>query len=234
MTSLAFTDGCTLTYKRPPSYPYYSRMYPLLMRSYATIIVTYLNEISLEEKVSPIYSSPSSLSRTQPNTTLYILLQNAATVFAYWHLSAGKIALIEEHYSTHWEELRPTLRLYDITGLSFDGTRAYAVRQLPVQEQSCCYIEGVKQGRTFAADLGIWNQDEQFIPLIRSNEITTPCMESLDVSISSVDNYDSTFNQLLEAPMPPYGYDQFSAYTVYSPIPLLTKKMETATGGNRT
>jgi hypothetical protein len=161
------------------------------------------------------------------------MLQNAATIFAYWHLSAGKIALTQEHFGRHWEELRPTLRLNDISGSSSDGIRAYAFRQIPVQEQSCCYIEGLKQGRTYAADLGIWNQQDQFIPLIRSNEITIPYMEGLDVCISSVDNCDSSSNQLLEATMPPYGYDQFSAYTVYSPSPLLTKKKrESAMGGS--
>jgi hypothetical protein len=134
-----------------------------------------------------------------------------------WHLSPAKIDLIHEHYGTDWQFMRPFLRLYDITGLSFDGGQARELRQISVKGLSSCHIQGLKPGRTYIADLGIWNRQDQFLPLIRSNRITIPSAMCMD---------DNPFSQEVissQSILPirrlfPHDYDHFSTYTVYTPV----------------
>jgi hypothetical protein len=116
-----------------------------------------------------------------------------------------------------WQYMRPFLRLYDISGLKFDGTEALELRQISVRNTSSCYIHSLKMGRTYIADLGIWTRQDQFVPLIRSNRITFPSAEGMDAAASSPDMNSPSPAVLANGQLQPH-YDYFSAYTVYTPI----------------
>jgi hypothetical protein len=154
-------------------------------------------------------------------------LRDTNALFAQWQLSPAKINLIHEHYGTDWQYMRPFLRLYDITGLSFDGGQARELRQISVKSLSSCLIQGLKLGRTYIADLGIWNRQDHFLPLIRSNRITIPSAISIydDLSSQEVSSCQPIFSggRLL-----PHNYDHFSAYTVYTPV-FRSKKQQNPT-----
>lgn len=172
------------------------------------------------------YLSPT---RQTERNTFHLLLQNAAALFAYWHLDARKIALIHEHFGCDWTELGPSIRLYDITGLPFDGSKSNEILQVSVKEQTSCYIHGLKQGRVYIADFGIWNKEKQFLPLLRSNCISTPWDEN---SKTSVDNFISLDDAHLGSMLLPSDYNQFSAYTIYPLTNDLRKKTDADTGVN--
>ncbi|SEC53934.1 protein of unknown function [Paenibacillus sp. GP183] len=148
---------------------------------------------------------------------LNLQLREPNALFAVWQLSPAKIDLIHEHYGTDWQYLRPFLRLYDITGLSFDGGQAHELRQLSVKGLSSCWIQNLKLGRTYLADLGIWNREDRFLPLIRSNRITIPSVMGMDEDLISQEGFCSTSIFPNGRLLPP-DYIDFSAYTVYSPI----------------
>jgi hypothetical protein len=160
---------------------------------------------------------------------LYLLPRNRTELFAYWYVTAPKLSLIEEHYGRNWLELQPSLRLYDITGLGFGVRDALDIRQIPVEAESACYIQGLTSDRMYIADLGFSNQQDLFIPLVRSNRVTLPFA---GVTASSVDNFETLTIIHPTGPLLPYGYDQFSAYTLYSLIPSSLKKADSRTGGD--
>jgi hypothetical protein len=144
-------------------------------------------------------------------------LREPNALFAEWQLSPAKIDLIHEHYGTDWQYMRPFLRLYDITGLSFDGGQARELRQISVKGLSSCYIQGLKLGRTYISDLGIWNRQDQFLPLIRSNRITIHSAMGMDEDLFSQEVY-SIQSIFPSGRLLPHDYDHFSAYTVYTPV----------------
>lgn len=161
-----------------------------------------------------------SLIRTEPSfdrtkrDTLHLLVQSPTSLLAYWQLSDRKNAMVLEHFSAEWRTLRPTLRLYDITGIAFfDGSKAKSLHDFPLPEGESCFLSGLQQGLCYIADLGIWNKQDQFIPLLRSNSVSTLHAEGLDDE-SGGDTLANAYSYTL---IKPCEYGQFSAYTVYAP-----------------
>ncbi|MBP1993583.1 DUF4912 domain-containing protein [Paenibacillus eucommiae] len=166
----------------------------------------------------------SSLSSRTERNTLFLLLQNVTTLFAYWRLTPSKIAMILEHFGSDWLSLQPTLRLYTMTGIALDSNPARVTRQLPLYEQDSCYIQELKQGQTYVAELGIWNKQSQFIPLMRSNSIVLPAADHKfsplkPISSDELDIDHVVYGHFLSGEVEttlPDEYDRFSAYTIYS------------------
>jgi hypothetical protein len=156
------------------------------------------------------------------NDTLCLLVQNPTTLYAYWELSERKRSLVDQHYNADWRELQPTLRLYDVTGLSFDGSASGAVRQYKLEGYDSCYLGELEADRAYVADLGIWNRYEQFIPLLRSNTVHTPstCARKLEADIPA--SKETSILIIL-----PVEYPQFSAYSLYA-----ARKPKAAGGGD--
>jgi hypothetical protein len=67
-----------------------------------------------------------------------------------------------------------TVRLYDVTGVDFDGMNANSFYDIPVMERiGSCYID-VSPEKEFIADIGIINFLGTFFTVIRSNRVSTP------------------------------------------------------------
>jgi hypothetical protein len=67
-----------------------------------------------------------------------------------------------------------TVRLYDVTGVDFDGTNANSFYDIPVMERiGSCYID-VSPEKEFIADIGIINFIGTFFTITRSNRVSTP------------------------------------------------------------
>jgi hypothetical protein len=145
------------------------------------------------------------------NDTLCLLVRNPTTLYAYWELSERKRSLVDQHYNADWRELQPTLRLYDVTGLSFDGSASGTIRQYRLEGRDSCYVGELEADRAYVADLGIWNRYGQFIPLLRSNTVHTPsiCARKLEADIPA--SKDTSILIIL-----PVEYPLFSAYSLYA------------------
>lgn len=170
-----------------------------------------------KEKVSRISTStPTVHADYTDRDTLHLLVQSPFVLFAYWQLSSRKAAMIHEHFGKDWLALQPGLRIYDVTGLSFDGSAANEAWELPLPQGESCFLQGFRPSRHYAADLGIMNGHGQFLPLLRSNTVMTPAGAKETASAPSLPEG----NALSAAPLAftlikPFSYDQFSAYSVY-------------------
>ncbi len=120
--------------------------------------------------------------------------------------------MVQEHFAVDWPVLQPTLRIYDISGLSFDGSSANEVSELPLPEGESCFLSGFRPGATYVADLGVKGDHGHFMPLLRSNTVQTPPADALHPQPFAPVPQPVVFRLIK-----PIHYDQFSAYSVYLP-----------------
>jgi len=105
---------------------------------------------------------------------LVLLARDPYWLYAYWEVTATKIA---EFTSTHsaWETSWPVLRVYDVTGIAFNGENANKHIDIGINDQADnWHINTGEPDRAFCVDLGRQFPDGRFITLLRSNTVTTP------------------------------------------------------------
>ena len=67
------------------------------------------------------------------------------------------------------------LRVYDVTGLDFNGANAHRSVDLEISEEANnWYINVWAADRAYCVDLGLRYPDGTFVTLVRSNIVTTP------------------------------------------------------------
>jgi len=86
-------------------------------------------------------------------------------LFIYWEVS-------EDTLAGHKGNI--TIRLYDVTGVDFDGMNANSYLDLIVDKRIGDLYLDVHPGRDYVADIGVKDPLGIFIPMARSNKATTP------------------------------------------------------------
>ncbi|MGG1514242.1 DUF4912 domain-containing protein [Paenibacillus oryzisoli] len=163
--------------------------------------------------MSPILT-PACANSLQPNT-LRLLLQTPDVLFAYWQLSAVKERMIEVHFDKPWRELAPALRF------CMETAEEASWLELPLPDGEACFLTGFHAGAFVSADLGIYNTEGQFLPLLRSNRLQLPGTGSVKAAAQHAQDGRLT---VLYTPQPlslaqgkPLASEFFSAYSVYYP-----------------
>lgn len=153
--------------------------------------------------------------------TLHLLIQSPTVLFVYWQLSGRKKNMIQEHFDKDWKALQPTLRFYHVADLPIDSHQADSVSELHLPHGESCFLSGFHPGQRYFADLGIVNEQGQFLPLLRSNTILTPPIDTNQEFPSHLITNDQlvTYRPMAVSfqPMTPEANEHFSAYSVYSP-----------------
>jgi hypothetical protein len=86
-------------------------------------------------------------------------------LFTFWEVREDTLAIYTGNL---------TVRLYDVTGVDFDGTNANSYYDITVNERiGSSYID-VSPEKEFIADIGIINFLGTFFTIIRSNRVSTP------------------------------------------------------------
>ncbi|MQL52017.1 DUF4912 domain-containing protein [Desulfofundulus thermobenzoicus] len=107
---------------------------------------------------------------------LVLLVRDPYWLYAYWEITATRQ---EEFASTFgaraWASTRPVLRVYDVTGVDFNGYNANSFMDIQIQETAdSWHIPVGRPNRSFCVDLGRVFPDGRFVTLLRSNVVTTP------------------------------------------------------------
>ncbi|MBO8128451.1 MAG: DUF4912 domain-containing protein [Peptococcaceae bacterium] len=121
-------------------------------------------------------SRPLELPQNYNQNRLVLLARDPYWLYAYWEISA---TLEQEFYRTYgpdaWHSSRPVLRLYDVTGIEFNGANAHTYIDIPINDDvDNWHIEASSPERTFCLDLGRILPGGKFVTLLRSNTVTTP------------------------------------------------------------
>ncbi|MCG9968860.1 DUF4912 domain-containing protein [Pelotomaculum terephthalicicum JT] len=107
---------------------------------------------------------------------MVLLARDPHWLFAYWELTATKQDEFANHYGLEaWSTTHPVLRVYDITGIDFNGKNALGYTDIHISESTDnWYVQVGEPDRSFCVDLGRMFPDGRFITLLRSNAVTTP------------------------------------------------------------
>lgn len=103
-----------------------------------------------------------------------VMIQSPNCIYAYWELSTEFKEMATRHFKTAWSQLSLFLRLFDVTGVNFDGENANQLWEYPIKSHcSSFYFSPLKAVSAYLVDLGVKNNGE-FLSLFRSRVVMTP------------------------------------------------------------
>lgn len=136
-------------------------------------------ELSLPQVIwpeQPRYLPEPELAHHYGQDRLVLLARDPHCLYTYWELTAASQEQFIKNYGEEsWLAGYPVLRVYDITGLDFNGSNALAYTDIHINEGTDnWYVQVEKPDHKFCVDLGRILPDGRFITLLRSNFATTP------------------------------------------------------------
>jgi hypothetical protein len=129
-----------------------------------------------------------------------LLVRDPHTVFAFWEMPQQRLDRGRERMG---RDSRLCVRIYDVTGVAFDGRNEVAYFDQEVYERvGSWYFDLGRAGRAFCADLGLRTPDGRFQTLLRSNAISMPREGFSDVVDEEWTVTEEDFLKLYGAPGP--------------------------------
>ncbi|MHB1042513.1 MAG: DUF4912 domain-containing protein [Eubacteriales bacterium] len=119
---------------------------------------------------------PPGLPHSYGIDRLVLMARDPFWLYAYWEITATKQGEFNRSYGpAAWASTKNILRVYDVTGIDFNGGNAISFIDIPVSEEvDNWHIHVGEPDRSFCVDIGKVFPDGKFIPLLRSNVVTTP------------------------------------------------------------
>ena len=112
---------------------------------------------------------------------LVLMVRDAYWLHAYWELTQRSVERVRVSLGQHWHAARPVLRLYEVSSKGTTSTVRKVVRDIAIHGGvNNWYIDVSDPPRSFQLDIGYATADNRFLPLTRSNVITTPQSGSSD------------------------------------------------------
>lgn len=107
---------------------------------------------------------------------LALMARDPHWLYAYWEITATKMDEFSRTYGPEaWSSTHPVLRVYDVTGVSFNGNNANGFIDIHLSNEiDNWHIEVKEPDHSYCVDLGRMFQDGRFVTLLRSNIVTTP------------------------------------------------------------
>lgn len=124
-------------------------------------------------------------------TELVLLDVDPRRAHAYWNIDPEDFA--DARLDAGQPDAPLVLRMYDVTGVMFDGSNAHEVFDHEIQGlQGHWYLDLFKHGRTYVAEIGFRRSDGSLAFLARSNEVRTPPAEQSAFYDTSALDLDSS------------------------------------------
>ena len=113
-----------------------------------------------------------SLPATYGDERMVIMSRDPFVLFGYWEVSQERLDRERARFGTG---ARLCVRIYDITGVSFDGSNATATFDQEVFDRAgSWYFHLARPSHRFCADIGLLASDGRFRVLNRSNTVSMP------------------------------------------------------------
>jgi hypothetical protein len=130
---------------------------------------------------SKYYTGPNSLipavasghlPRGYNEERITLLSRDPFVAYAYWEATSTRIEREKAWFG--WDS-SICVRIYDITGVQFDGRNAIGYFDQEVEDRvGSWYFDFGRQSHSFCADIGLLSPEGQFLTIARSNYITMP------------------------------------------------------------
>ncbi|HEY3346201.1 MAG TPA: DUF4912 domain-containing protein [Nitrospirota bacterium] len=122
-----------------------------------------------------IYGLPSELPASYGDDEITLLVRDPHWGFAFWEVTQQKLDDMRASLGEDGRDAHLALRLYDITGINFNGFNANTHYDTGIFERvGNWYLNTGNPGGTFVTDVGLKTPNGVFITLARSNAIDMP------------------------------------------------------------
>jgi hypothetical protein len=110
-------------------------------------------------------------------------------ILCSWKVDERFAAAMMELYQKPVNERIWDLRLYDTTGICFDGGNTLFVQTYKIAKEHHSWIlNGLQTGHSYTCELGFWTVTHEFFPLLRSNEVHCSPSEKRTGKIQNIMN----------------------------------------------
>jgi len=117
----------------------------------------------------------TELPALQPRTQCVLIPRDPNFIYVYWDYTDEDINRLRNELKFESEDSQFILRVYDITGIKFNGSNANHTWDLDVgYSVKNWYVHVWQDDADYCAQLGIRSGDGQFVPLMLSNVVRTP------------------------------------------------------------
>jgi len=127
-----------------------------------------LKKIEKSPVPAVIITAKKTLSMEYGENRVTLMIVDPWKLFAYWEITEHTAAKTRGELA---------LRVYDVTGIYFDGANANIVFDIPAKGRIGDSYIGVAPGKSFIVDLGVISKGKDFVMIARSNQVTTPGMK---------------------------------------------------------
>jgi hypothetical protein len=122
--------------------------------------------------LQPVDTSYGALPRGYGEDKITIMTRDPFVAYAYWETTPERLEREKAWFG--WDS-KLCVRIYDITGVQFDGSNAIGYYDQDVFERiGSWYFDFGRPTHSFCADLGLLSPGGRFLTLARSNYITMP------------------------------------------------------------
>ncbi|MHB9094884.1 MAG: DUF4912 domain-containing protein, partial [Eubacteriales bacterium] len=119
----------------------------------------------------PQYGFPTKYN----DNYIVLLVRDPHCIFGYWELSDEQMNLVAKEFQCQWGKVPLILRVYDLTGLNFDGENSHSHFDIAIHAlANNYYVKEVNANRSYCVDLGVITSEGRFVTLLRSNVVLTP------------------------------------------------------------
>lgn len=104
-----------------------------------------------------------------------LMIRDPHWAYVYWEINSRKVAEARSRLVSDFDHSRLILRVYDITGIEFNGFNAHSFFDIEIPNVlGNWYVHLGRPNRTFCIDIGYRKPDGGVFTLSRSNNITSP------------------------------------------------------------
>jgi hypothetical protein len=113
-----------------------------------------------------------ALAHEYGSERISLMARDPYMAFSYWELPQARLEKEKAWFG--WDS-KLCIRVYDVTGVLFDGTNATAYFDQEVYERvGSWYFDFGRPMHSFCADLGLLAPNGRFLTMVRSNAVTMP------------------------------------------------------------
>ncbi|GAB4326622.1 MAG: hypothetical protein Kow0059_23010 [Candidatus Sumerlaeia bacterium] len=125
------------------------------------------------EPAHPPAEGPLVMPEEYGDTRIVALARDVRWAWAYWEIGEHTRAQHGIPRGRHTRTL--ALRIYDVTGVAFDGTNAHLFFDIVINDLATSwYFETPEPNRTYCIDVGYYAPDGAYVTVARSNLFQTP------------------------------------------------------------
>ncbi|MBF0384733.1 MAG: DUF4912 domain-containing protein [Candidatus Omnitrophica bacterium] len=130
-----------------------------------------MTKINTSKTFSESYHLPENYGASR----ITLISRNPNSLYIYWEYPDSNKSDFENRHSNQVHDASYAVRMYDVTMVDFNGSNANHCFDIDINiHDKSWYVELWSDNVTYCAELGLKTRHGSFIPICRSNYISTP------------------------------------------------------------